>query len=286
VSATGRQRRPRHARPAVKALEHVCRGRSVVLGYHGVASSRLRDDLSLLQVSPARFRRHLELLLTAGFSFVTLAELARRADGGVPEPGLAAVTFDDGMRNNHTTALPILSEYGIPATVYVTIGFIGAVSPWIGSSADGAMMDEAQLRELAAAGWELGAHTMTHPDLSRLDYDSCRREIEDSRSELERIAGVKVETFAYPFGRYGAAALAAVRDTGMLAAVTTGSGSWQRYEITRAMIGAIDPFPVVLLKLTDRYEPILNSPPARLARRASKLLRGSVRSSRPAGPAG
>jgi peptidoglycan/xylan/chitin deacetylase (PgdA/CDA1 family) len=286
VSATGRQRRPRHARPAVKALEHVCRGRSVVLGYHGVASSRLRDDLSLLQVSPARFRRHLELLLTAGFSFVTLAELARRADGGVPEPGLAAVTFDDGMRNNHTTALPILSEYGIPATVYVTIGFIGAVSPWIGSSADGAMMDEAQLRELAAAGWELGAHTMTHPDLSRLDYDSCRREIEDSRSELERIAGVKVETFAYPFGRYGAAALAAVRDTGMLAAVTTGSGSWQRYEITRAMIGAIDPFPVVLLKLTDRYEPILNSPPARLARRGSKLLRGSVRSSRPAGPAG
>jgi peptidoglycan/xylan/chitin deacetylase (PgdA/CDA1 family) len=287
VSSTGRQRRARGARPAVKALERVCRRRSVVLGYHGVASSRLRDDLSLLQVSPSRFRRQLELLLAAGFSFVTLAELARRADGGVPEPGLAAVTFDDGMRNNHTTALPILSEYGIPATVYVTIGFIGAVSPWIGSGVDGAMMDEAQLRELAAAGWELGAHTMTHPDLSTLDYESCRREIEDSRTELQRIAGVRVETFAYPFGRYGPAALAAVRDTGMLAAVTTGSGSWQRYEITRAMIGAIDPFPVVLLKLTDRYEPLLNSPPARLARRASKRLRESLRSRRrPAGPAG
>ncbi|HWX96769.1 MAG TPA: polysaccharide deacetylase family protein [Solirubrobacteraceae bacterium] len=270
-------------RPAARALERICRQRSVVLGYHGVAKSRLRDDLSLLQVSPSRFRGHLELLLGAGFRFVTLAELAHRAGGGVPEPGMAAITFDDGMRNNHTTALPILSEYGIPATVYVTIGFIGGVSPWVGPAGDGAMMDEPELRELARAGWELGAHTMTHPDLSTSDYDACLREIEDSRKALERIAGVRVETFAYPFGRYGPAALAAARDAAVIAAVTTGSGSWEPYEITRAMIGAIDPLPVVLLKLTDRYEPLLRSPPARLARAASKRLRELLRSRRPSG---
>jgi peptidoglycan/xylan/chitin deacetylase (PgdA/CDA1 family) len=267
-------------RPSVRALERIRRQRSVVLGYHGVAESPLREDLSLLQVSPSRFRRHMELLLAAGFSFVTLAELARRAGGGAPEPGLAAVTFDDGMRNNHTTALPILSEYGIPATVYVTIGFIGGESPWIGSGGDREMMDEHELRELAAAGWELGAHTMTHPDLSGLDYDACLKEIEDSRVELERIGGVRVETFAYPFGRYGPAALAAARDAAVIAAVTTGSGSWEPYEITRAMIGAIDPLPVILLKLTDRYEPLLQSPPARLARSASKRLRESLRARR------
>jgi peptidoglycan/xylan/chitin deacetylase (PgdA/CDA1 family) len=270
-------------RPSVRALERICRQRSVVLGYHGVAKSRLRDDLSLLQVSPSRFRRHVELLLSAGFSFVTLAELARRAGGGTPEPGLAAVTFDDGMRNNHTTALPILSEYGIPATVYVTIGFIGGVSPWIGSPDDGAMMDEPELRELAGAGWELGAHTMTHADLSTLDYDACLSEIEGSRQELERIGGVSVETFAYPFGRYGPAALAAARDAEVIAAVTTGSGSWEPYEMTRAMIGAVDPLAVILLKLTDRYEPLLQSPPARMARRASKRLREGLRSRRGSG---
>jgi peptidoglycan/xylan/chitin deacetylase (PgdA/CDA1 family) len=254
-----------------------------VLGYHGVASSRLRDDLSLLQVSPSRFRRHIELLLAAGFSFVTMAELARRAGGGVPEPGLAVVTFDDGMRNNHSTALPILGEYGIPATVYVTIGFIAGVSPWIGPGGDGAMMDEPELRELAAAGWELGAHTMTHADLSTLDYDACLGEIEESRLALERIAGVSVDTFAYPFGRYGPAALAAARDAAVIAAVTTGSGSWEPYEITRAMIGAIDPLAVILLKLTDRYEPLLASAPARLARQSSKRLRDSLRSARDSG---
>jgi peptidoglycan/xylan/chitin deacetylase (PgdA/CDA1 family) len=267
-------------RPTARALQRIRRRRAVVLGYHGVARSKLSEDLSLLQVSPDRFRRQLELLLSAGFEFVTLAELARRAEGGTPEPGLAAVTFDDGMRNNHTTALPILSEYGIPATVYVTIGFIGGTSPWIGPGGDGAIMDEPELRELAAAGWELGAHTMTHADLSTLGYEACLQEIEDSRTELERIAGVKVETFAYPFGRYGPDALAAARDADVIAAVTTGSGSWDPYEMTRAMIGAVDPLPIVLLKLTDRYEPLLQSPPARLARQGSKRLRGALRSRR------
>jgi peptidoglycan/xylan/chitin deacetylase (PgdA/CDA1 family) len=269
-------------RLGVRTLERIRRRRSVVLGYHGVARSRLRDDPSLLQLSPARFTAQVELLHLAGFRFVTLAELALRADGGVPEPGLAAITFDDGMRSNHATALPILNEYGIPATVYVTVGFIGGRNPWIGPAGDGHMMDESQLRDLAASGWELGGHTMTHADLSTLDYDACRQEIEDGKAALERIAGVQVQTFAYPFGRYGPAAIEAVRDAGLLAAVTTGSGRWDRFEITRAMVGAIDPFPVLLLKLTDRYEPIMRSPLVGAARTGSKRLRDLPRSRRAA----
>ena len=263
-------------RPWRDVLARICRQRSIVLGYHGVTEGRLRDDPSLLQLSPRRFSRQLELMVDAGFSFVTMAALARLADGAAPPPGFAVVTFDDGMRNNHHVAMPILREFEIPATVYVTIGFIGGSSPWIGPGGDGAMMTAPQLRELAAAGWELGAHTMTHPDLSTLDYAACLEEIELSRTALEEIGGAPVETFAYPFGRYGPEALAAVRDAGFLAALTTGSGSWDRFEMTRAMIGAIDPLPVVLLKLTDRYEPLLRTGPARAARNASKRLRSRV----------
>jgi len=174
---------------AARALQQVRRRRAVVLGYHGVAVSRRRDDLSMLLVAPDRFRAQIELLLAAGFRFVTLAELARQAAGGVPPAGLAALTFDDGMRNNYEVALPILAEYSIPATVYVTIGFIDGTSPWIAASGDGAMMTRDQLRELLAAGWELGAHTMTHPDLSTLDYDACLREVRESRIALEEIGG-------------------------------------------------------------------------------------------------
>jgi peptidoglycan/xylan/chitin deacetylase (PgdA/CDA1 family) len=260
----------------VRTLSQIRRRRAVVLGYHGIGESRRRDDLSMLLVAPDRFREQMELLLAAGFRFVTLAELARAAAGGVPPAGLAAVTFDDGMRNNHEVALPILNEYSIRASVYVTIGFIDGSSPWIGPGGDGAMMSREQVRELGEAGWELGAHTMTHPDLSTLDYDACLQEISDSRAALEGIGGRPVETFAYPFGRYGPQAVAAARDSGMIAAVTTGSGSWAPYELTRAMIGAADPLPVMLLKLTDRYEPLLKSPPMRALRTASKQLRGRL----------
>jgi peptidoglycan/xylan/chitin deacetylase (PgdA/CDA1 family) len=258
---------------AAQALARIRRRRSVVLGYHGVATASRRDDLSRLLIAPDQFRAQVEALLEAGFRFLTLVELARLADGGVPPAGYASLTFDDGMRNNHEVALPILSEYGVTATVYVTIGFIDGTSPWIGPGGGDAMLTREQLRELVAAGWELGAHTMTHPDLSALAYEDCLRETRDSREALEAIGGAPVETFAYPFGRYGPAAIAAARDSGMIAAVTTGSGSWDPYEMTRAMISAGDPMAVMLLKLTDRYEPLLKTPPMRALRRGSKSLR-------------
>lgn len=267
------QARPVPQRLWVALLERLRDRRSVILGYHGIGAAPVSEDLSLLLVPPARFRAQIELLRDAGFHFCTVAELARRAGGHTPPPGHAAISFDDGMRNNCTTALPILQELGIVATVYVTIGFIDGASPWVAAAEESRMLSEGEIRDLASAGWELGAHTMTHPDLSTMDYEGCKEEIVGSRTELERIAGVPVETFAYPSGRYGKAALAAVRDSGMLAAVTTGSGNWEPYELTRAMIGARDPMPVVMLKLTDRYEPLLRTPPLPQVRRASKLVR-------------
>jgi peptidoglycan/xylan/chitin deacetylase (PgdA/CDA1 family) len=260
----------------VDQARRVCRTRSVILGYHGITRSPLRHDLSMLLVRPSRFRAQIELLLEAGFTFVTVAELARLAAAGAPPAGYAAISFDDGLRNNYTTALPILSSYGILATVYVTIGFIDGVSPWIGAGSDNRMLSEAEIRALAAAGWELGAHTMSHPDLSLLDYDACRREIEESKAALEAIVDIPVETFAYPFGRYGSAAIAATADSGLIAAVSTGHGSWSSFELRRTMIGAADPMPLVVLKLTDRYEPLLRLPPIGLARRWSKAIRARL----------
>jgi peptidoglycan/xylan/chitin deacetylase (PgdA/CDA1 family) len=268
--------------PSLHALRAICRRRSVVLGYHGVADERRRDDLHNLQVPPRMFARQLDLLAAAGFQFVTFVELARLARGGTPPPGYAAITFDDGMRNNHATALPLLRERGIRATVFVTIGFIDGRSPWIGPNGDGAMMSTSELRELADAGWELGGHTLTHADLATLDLDGCRREILDGCAELEAIVDRPVETFAYPFGRYGPEAVQAVRESGLLAAVTTGSGRWDPYEMTRAMVGPLDRMPLLLLKLTDRYEPLLRSAPMRALRQASKRVRGRV-SGAPAG---
>lgn len=249
----------------------------MILGYHGVADCELRHDLSRLQTPPLQIARHVELLLEAGFSFTTMREAVDDLAADPPRPGLAVVTFDDGLRNNYTTALPILDRLGTPATVYVTSGFIGGINPWLTADAGGAMLTEEEIRSLARAGWEIGAHTVGHPDMATLSYAACRAEIAGSRERLQDIIGAPVDTFAYPFGRYGPEAVAAVRDSGMRAALTTGSGRWQRYELTRAMVSNGDPYPLVALKMVDGYEPLLRLAPLRFARQATRAVRDRLR---------
>ena len=100
--------RPDERRLWMGRLEAIRRRRSVILGYHGIARTPLRHDLSRLQVRPSRFRAQIELLVGAGFRFVTVAELVRLAAGREPPAGYAAISFDDAMRTTFTAALPTL----------------------------------------------------------------------------------------------------------------------------------------------------------------------------------
>ena len=120
----------------------------------------------------------------------------------------------------------------------MTIGFIGGTSPWIGPDGDGAMMDEPEAARSRGGGLGAGrAHDDPRRPLdARTTTPACGRS-RDSRVELEGIAGAPVETFAYPFGRYGPGRDRGGARRGLIAAVTTGSGSWAPYEMTRAMIG-------------------------------------------------
>ena len=247
-------------------LREVARRRSVILGYHGVADVPLEQDPYRLQLPPAVFRLQVELLSEVGFRFLTVAALAAEARGGLPPPGLAAISFDDGLRNNLTTALPLLSELGIPATVYVPSAWVGGQHPGIGTGAGDEILTGAELQELVRRGWEVGAHTVTHADLSLLDYAHCRSEIEHSCEALSQLTGVPVQTFAYPFGRYGPDAVAAARDCGLLAAVTTEPDGWRSYELPRTMVGGAESMSVFLLKLTGHYESLRQSAPMRTLR--------------------
>jgi len=261
----------------IALLRNLRKRRSLILAYHGVGEIHLRDDPDFLVLPPDRFRRQVELLLDAGFRFVTVAALAQEAAGGTPPPGLAALSFDDGMHDNHSRVLPLLREWGIPATVYVATGLIGMPNPWV--HADGTrMMTVDELRELAAAGVELGAHTVSHPDLATLEYDGCLREMTESRRMLEEVTGGPVRTFAYPFCSYGPAAVAAARDTGFLAAVTgAGRGSWSPHEMKRVTITSKDGMLSFVLKLAELYQPLFDSPPGKAFRVATRGVRRRLR---------
>lgn len=93
---------------------------------------------------------------------------------------------------------------------------------------DDLMMRSDQVRGLHAQGMEIGAHTVRHPILCTLDADSARREMLDSRRQLENLVDASVTLFAYPNGRpdqdYVAAHVAIARDLGFEAAVTTAVG--------------------------------------------------------------
>jgi peptidoglycan/xylan/chitin deacetylase (PgdA/CDA1 family) len=94
------------------------------------------------------------------------------------------------------------------------------------------MLTRASVPKLHRAGLDVGAHTVTHPILAAIDRDAARREIEDSKRDLEALTGSEVTLFAYPNGKpdrdYGPEHVELVRDAGFEAAVTTGWGAANR----------------------------------------------------------
>lgn len=94
------------------------------------------------------------------------------------------------------------------------------------------MMTSAELRALRATGMLIGAHTVSHPILARLDAAEARREIAEGRDFLERLLGERIGLFAYPNGKPGTDYLPEhvqiVRELGFDAAVSTAWGAARR----------------------------------------------------------
>lgn len=262
-------------RAAVALLRAVLRRRPVILCYHGVEDPPASGgDPEYLLVPPARFREQVELLRDAGATFATVADIASR-----PVAGRVALSFDDGFQDNHAVVLPLLKEMGIPATVYVATGLIGQPHPHMPPESGVRMMVEDELRELAAAGVELGAHTVSHPDLRDLEPGEQEREVRESREHVERITGAPVASFAYPFFFYDDATQAAVRAAGLRSAVTGhGRGSWDDdYALPRALVTGKDGLPSFVLRVAGWYDPLFHSPAGRALRAATRLPRRLVR---------
>lgn len=273
------RRRPVELNPWRLALRKLARTRSLIVCHHGVGRSGLEHDPYYLRVPPERLLLQLDLLADAGFQFRTVADLVREADGGPPPPGRLALSFDDGMGDNHAVALPLLRELGVPATFYIVSGLIGQPNPFMAPESGERMMTAAELRDLRAAGMELGAHTVTHPDMSTLGFEDCVREMSDGRDALQAATGVRATTFAYPYGSYGPAAHAAARELGFDAAVTC--NGWghldDRYAMPRSLLWGRDRLPSFTAKLSGVFDPFFRHPAVRLARVGTRPARRGFR---------
>jgi peptidoglycan/xylan/chitin deacetylase (PgdA/CDA1 family) len=239
--------------------------RPLALAYHGLAAVPPSRDRHGLFVAPRLLRRHVHWLRRRGYRLVTFGELVARSSAGSGD-GYAALTFDDGLADNLA-----LIELGVPATVFAVSGWLGGEHP----EAPGARMLSAEgLRRLYAAGVEIGGHTASHADLTRLGSEAARDELARGRAELEAIVDAPVTSAAYPYGRANAETVRACSAAGFLAACrTTGEGSFDspldfpREDMTNGatLLG-------LRLKAAGRYEPLMRHRPARAVRRAKQAV--------------
>lgn len=193
----------------------------IALGYHGV-SERWPSPLA---VTPEMLRRQVDFLLQRGYRPATVTQATR-----TPGEPLLVVTFDDALASVYDLAFPILQELGVVATVYVPTNPILSGTPmaWpeVAEHLDGEHAAELngmtleQLREVADAGWEIGAHTRSHPWLPKLDATTLRDELVRSRAELRLALRIPCDSLAYPFGAHDDRVVAATRAAGYANAVT------------------------------------------------------------------
>lgn len=260
---------------AARVLQRLAGGAGLVtiLAYHRVFDmgdeAAFPFDPELVSATSADFRWQMEQVLRAGTP-ITFRRLAEALDGGQELPARPIlVTFDDGHRDNFTHALPVLRSLGVPATVFLSTGYVGCPGTfWFDRVAQllyraprgrvevaaatfmaeldgvasrrvaagrllaalkgvpdaarrGALAElEAKLapaapagdqalsgavtwdeaRALAAAGVELGSHTVSHPILTQVDDAALERELVDSRGAIERETAQPVTAIAYPVG--------------------------------------------------------------------------------------
>jgi peptidoglycan/xylan/chitin deacetylase (PgdA/CDA1 family) len=181
-----------------------------ILLYHHIA---VKDDR--YYVSPDVFRQQMETLISLGYTGITVPQLVDvlQHGGELPERPVV-ITFDDGDLDVYQNAYPIMRELGLVGTFFV-------VGTRLNSKE---VISVDQLKEMTAAGWAVGCHSMTHIDLT-LNHDALTYEAGNCKSFLEKEVGVPVVTFAYPYGTMDEFVVGKVAKYGYTSAVGLGTSS-------------------------------------------------------------
>ncbi|MER7819165.1 polysaccharide deacetylase family protein [Streptomyces sp. NPDC096153] len=197
-----------------------------ILMYHAIAH-RPAPASHGLSVAPGAFAEQMELLGERGFTPVTAAGLGRAWRLGEPlPPRPVLITFDDGYEGVHRHALPVLDKLGFASTLFVSTGWLRGAHEE-GGSPD-TMLDWGQVRELAAAGTEIGGHSHTHPQMDQLDDTRLRFEALHCREIIAGELGTAPMSFAYPYGYSNRRVRQAVRAAGFAQSLAVGNALARR----------------------------------------------------------
>lgn len=198
-----------------------------ILMYHKVNPDPSTGGLGL-RVPPDKFEWQMKYLRKNGYETVSLEDVMDHFEKGKHLPDKPIViTFDDGYKDNHQFAYPIMKKYGYTGTIFVVSKAIGNTNFFDVEKKlqpENKIMDWHEIRELAEAGFTIGAHTVDHPHLAEVPPEVARHQIEESKRALEHGLKKPVEFFAYPYGSYNDTVADLVKQAGYRAAVTTELG--------------------------------------------------------------
>ena len=304
-------------------------GRALILVYHRLRKDDDYRDLfsqDVLGPTVTLFEGQMRYLKEC-YHVVALDRIIAflKGEGALPTNAVA-ITFDDGYLDTYTLAYPILQKYGLPATVFLTTGFVGTqgllwsdrVAYCISQARSQAvtlngirhslytaterraavkrvidglkqvteerkleLLEELQracgvevqeraynlalswdeVREMARNGITFGAHTVTHPILTRVPKEVAKWEILESKLTIERRLKRPVRLFAYPNGEPGdfdKGIQGILEDFGFDAAFTTIHGrnrfNTDRFALRRLWIGPNDDLPIFKAKLAGLFD--------------------------------
>ena len=188
-----------------------------ILMYHAVhVMDPSEASNANLIVAPDNFETQIKALAKAGYYFLTPEEAYKAfTENALPAKKVVWLTFDDGNEDFYTIAYPILKKYKAKATNNVITGFV--------KKGNAGNLTVKQMKEMMAHGMSFQSHTVNHPDLSATDKATQKVELTDSIDFLENKLNTKVNTIAYPSGRYNQTTLDLAKKTYKLG-LTTNEG--------------------------------------------------------------
>jgi peptidoglycan/xylan/chitin deacetylase (PgdA/CDA1 family)/glycosyltransferase involved in cell wall biosynthesis len=220
-----------------------------VLMYHKIPDAPLATKHQIF-VTKENFEKHLAYFKAHDFTPITFLDYQEFASGRRPLAGFPRrpiiLTFDDGYTDNYTNLLPLMQQYGYRGVLYLLGDFDIRYNKWDADfdptepRAD--IMDRAQKQAFVAAGWEIGAHTMTHTKLPELPAAEALAELRDSKAALEEALNTEIISFAYPYGALNEEVKALAQQAGFTYAVATDTGG-MHLEDDRMQIFRVNIFP-------------------------------------------
>ncbi len=179
-----------------------------ILNYHSIGGSAYKDKRGYFSISTNLFKNHIDYIHSV-YSVISLKEVKiskRKLD--------LAITFDDGYLDNLKIAAPILLDKELPFTVFVSTSFVRDRVKNFLSPAD--------LKELSKLpGVTIGSHGLNHLNLTNVPREIQIKELRDSKLYLEDIIGQKVNSFAYPYGKFSNSIAQLLEDYSYESAFTT-----------------------------------------------------------------